>query len=142
MRMLRNHAATLTAAAALTLSSGLALTTATAGPAAASQSSASRPDTVAIATSTCNPKTDYEDYWGGAWHWSNFCGIGTWALPTPEVLKVRDATYPYHRIWLHGQNAYGQQITWCAWGPNDQTVPSYMYGYAYNLQVSDNTAAC
>lgn len=97
---------------------------------------------MAATASSCNPKTDYESAVPGySSTWSNVCGTGTWSREYVRV--VRDATYPYHRIWIHAYNINGGYIgAWCAWGPNDTTVPATFYNNGDDLQVSANTARC
>ncbi len=127
MHMLKNRAASLTAAAALTLSSGLALTAATAGPAAAAQTPA---------TSSCNPKTDFETLNPSSFLvWTNFCGTG-YKDPI-DLYKIRDATTPYHRVWLHNSSGH----SWCFWGGSDKDVP-VAFQQPTNMLVSANTSPC
>lgn len=90
---------------------------------------------------TCSPKTDYE--WGSpgsAGFWANWCGTG-YRYPA-SLYEVRDATAPYHRIWVH--NELGQ--AWCAWGPHDTAVPYNFDGIGgagiANVLISANTSSC
>lgn len=90
---------------------------------------------------TCSPKTDYE--WGSpgsAGFWANWCGTG-YRYPA-SLYEVRDATAPYHRIWVH--NELGQ--AWCAWGPYDTAVPFAFDGIGgagiANVLISANTNSC
>lgn len=124
-----------------------ALAAAAAGTAAAAQPAAAATARQAAATATtaasvCNPKTDIESHVPGySSTWSNVCGTGTWSRE--DIAEVRDATAPYHRIWIHAYNINGGYIgAWCAWGPNDTKVPSTYYNNGSNIQVSANTARC
>ena len=84
----------------------------------------------------CTPKTDFQttDALGADILWENFCGTGTWyARP---VFKVRDASYPYHRVWFHKGRA-----AWCAWGPAARVVPP-RFRYPDSWMTSRNTARC
>lgn len=117
----------------------LAAAVALAGGIAATQPAAAATSASAGAASSCNPKTDYE-YNSGLGSWSNWCGTGYFYYT--YVFEVRDATAPYHRIWIH--NADGG--AWCAWGPNDTKVPWNFDGQngidIENILVSANTSSC
>jgi len=124
-----------TATAAASLVGGLAAASVPAQAATAKKATA-------VTASTCSPKTDYEYHVPGySAAWSHVCGIGTWSMNS--VTKVRDATFPYHRIWIHAYDINGTYLgAWCAWGPNDTTVPAKFYNNGDDLQVSANTASC
>lgn len=111
------------AAAAATLSAGIIAAAPSAG--------------AAPAAGSCYPKTDYEvlNYGGAGW-WHNWCGTGVRYPGT--VFEVRDASYPYHRVWVH--DWYGR--AWCAWGPGDRRVPWAMAVYPKNVLISSNTSPC
>lgn len=96
----------------------------------------------AASASTCSPKTDYETTaMNGSRVWENLCGTG-YKYGDFYFLKIRDASYPYHRVWLHHADINGNPDgAWCAWGPTDRTVPSE-YRTTGSIQVSANTARC
>lgn len=96
----------------------------------------------AAAAATCLPKTDININES----WTHVCGLSTfWYNGSVAIDEVRDASAPFHRIWLHNywDPIEGQWQPWthCVYGSSDYTVPVY-YVLLQNVQVSGNTAPC
>jgi hypothetical protein len=102
---------------------------------------------------SCSPKTDYDVNAT----WSNWCGIGTHDFSQGPgqwhgVFEIRDATAPYHRVWLHNYytwspSAGGQWHTWsyCLYSRDKDVSPpasNHNFLYVQNVQISANTSPC
>jgi len=101
--------------------------------------------------SSCSVKTDINIGQGGTRFWTNWCGLGDHALNTTgesrltALNEVRDATFPLHRVWLHGylDPISGQMQPWtmCIYSHSDVTVPGYRV-LVGDVLVSANTHPC